>query len=135
MIKIKGSQKRIIEMDLVPLINIVFLLLIFFMLTSSSISGVLQAELPDAQSASKVPGKNIVIKVSRAGLLELNGVAVELDDVQSHMAQVLAQTKIKAVEIHGDKNIKFGLFGRIIEDIRSAGVEDFIFATHKPLEP
>ena len=60
MIKIKGNQKRNIEMDLVPLINIVFLLLIFFMLTSSSISGVLQAELPEALSASKVPGKNIV---------------------------------------------------------------------------
>ena len=32
MIKIKGNKKRDIEMDLVPLINIVFLLLIFFML-------------------------------------------------------------------------------------------------------
>ena len=105
MIKIKGNQKRNIEMDLVPLINIVFLLLIFFMLTSSSMSGALQAELPKAQSASKIPGKNIVIKISRAGLLELNGTAVDQDELQSQVEQVLAQTKIKAVEIHGDKNI------------------------------
>jgi len=132
MIKIKGNQKRNIEMDLVPLINIVFLLLIFFMLTSSSISGVLQAELPEALSASKVPGKNIVIKVSQTGLLEVNGSAIGLDELQSHVEQVLAQTKTKVVEIHGDKNIKFELFGGVIGKIRRAGVEDFIFATDKP---
>ena len=132
MIKIKANQKRTIEMDLVPLINIVFLLLIFFMLTSSSMSGALQAELPKAHSASKIPGKNIVIKISRAGLLELNGIAVGSDELQSQMEQVLAQTKIKAVEIHGDKNIQFELFGRLIGKVRAAGVEDFIFATDKP---
>ncbi len=131
MIKIKGNQKRNIEMDLVPLINIVFLLLIFFMLTSSSMSGALQAELPKALSASKIPGKNIVIKISRAGSLELNGIVVGRDELQSQVEQVLAQTKIKAVEIHGDKNIQFELFGSLIEQIRAAGVEDFIFATDK----
>lgn len=135
MSKIKGNQKRNVEMDLVPLINIVFLLLIFFMLTSSSISGVLQAELPEAHSASKVPGKNIVIKISRGGLLELNGSAVARDELQSLLEQVLAQTKIKSVEIHGDRNIEFELFGRIIEAIRRAGVEDFIFGTQSLNNP
>ena len=135
MIKIKGNQKRNIEMDLVPLMNIVFLLLIFFMLTSSSISGVLQAELPEAHSASKVPGKNIVIKISRAGFLELNGTSVTRDELQSQVEQVLAQNKFKAVEIHGDRNIEFALFGRIIEEIRRAGVEDFIFATQSRKNP
>jgi len=119
-------------MDLVPLINIVFLLLIFFMLTSSSISGILQAKLPEAHSASKVPGKNIVIKISRAGLLELNGEDVGLDEIQNLVEQVLAETKAKAVEIHGDKNIQFKLFSRIIKQVRAAGFEDFIFATDKP---
>jgi biopolymer transport protein ExbD len=51
------------------------------------------------------------------------------------MIQALAMNKIKTIEIHGDKNIQFELFGKIIEQIRMAGAEDFIFATEKPKGP
>jgi biopolymer transport protein ExbD len=85
MIKFKGNPTRNIDIDLVPLINIVFLLLIFFMLTSSSISGVLKAELPEVYSTSKVHGKNILIKISRAGFLEVNGTTVGRDELQSQV--------------------------------------------------
>jgi len=135
MINIVGNRKRSVDLDLVPLINIVFLLLIFFMLTSSSISGVLKAELPEAQSADKVHEKNIIVKISRSGLLELNGEPIEGSALKDLMIQALAMNKIKTIEIHGDKNIQFELFGKIIEQIRMAGAEDFIFATEKPKGP
>ena len=135
MLNIHGNRKRDLELDLVPLINIVFLLLIFFMLTSNSISGVLKAELPEAQSASKISEKNILIKISRTGLIELNGEPVERDALQSRVALELTQHKTKTIEIHGDKNIEFELFGKIIEETRQAGAEDFIFAAQKPQKP
>lgn len=129
--KINNSRKRTIEIDLVPLINIVFLLLIFFMLTSNSMSSSLTAELPNAQSSSIIKKKNIILKISIARLIELNGKIVKQSELHDLLRVALNQTKAKVVEIHGDKNIEFELFGEIIGVARRAGAEDFIFATKR----
>ncbi len=132
MINLNQPRKRTLELDLVPLINIVFLLLIFFMLTSSSISSSLKAELPEAKSSNKISDKNISLVISNSGMIELNGKPVADKELEDIVRQELAEGKTKTIEIHGDKNIEFQLFGEIIEKVRRAGAEDFIFATQKP---
>ncbi len=129
MINIKNSKKRSIELDLIPLINIVFLLLIFFMLTSSSISSSLKAELPTAQSSNPIKKKNSILKISLEGVIELNGKSVLADELGARLKAELTQEKSKTIEVRGDKNIGFEDFGKIISDARNAGVEDFVFAT------
>ena len=129
MINIQSSKKRSMELDLIPLIIIVFLLLIFFMLTSSSISSSLKAELPVAQSFNPIKKKNNILKISLEGLIELNGKPVLVDELEDRLRVELTQEKSKIIELHGDKNIEFEVFGKIIENARSAGAEDFIFAT------
>jgi biopolymer transport protein ExbD len=129
MINIQSSRKRRVELDLIPLINIVFLLLIFFMLTSSFISSSLKAELPIAQSSIPIKKKNNILKISLEGLIELNGKFVLTGELEDRLKVELTQEKSKTIEVHGDKNIEFEVFGKIIGDARNAGVEDFIFAT------
>lgn len=132
MIKIKTTRKKNLELDLIPLINIVFLLLIFFMLTSSSISSALKANLPEARSAKKIQSKNHVLKISESGGLELNGKLVNRKELLKQIESLLGTNKTKTLELQGDKNINFKLFGGIISDVRNAGIENFIFATQKP---
>ena len=129
MINIQSSKKRGMELDLIPLINIVFLLLIFFMLTSSSISSSLKAELPIAQSSIPIKKKNNILKISLEGLIELNGKPVLTGELEDRLKVELTQEKSKTIEVNGDKNIEFEIFGEIIGVARNAGVEGFIFAT------
>ncbi|MBC8285069.1 MAG: biopolymer transporter ExbD [Nitrospinae bacterium] len=131
MITINPSRKRIIELDLIPLINIVFLLLIFFMLTSSSISSSFKAELPEAKTHTKIINKNIILKISESGLLELNGKKIEQGQLQVRLRDELAERETKTIEVRGDKNAEFESFGEIIGLARNAGIEDFIFATQE----
>ncbi|MFT4578791.1 MAG: biopolymer transport protein ExbD [Nitrospinales bacterium] len=131
MINIQSPKKRNIELDLIPLINIVFLLLIFFMLTSNSISSALKAELPIAETSTKIENENIVLIISVAGKIELNGKQIEHGDIQDRLKAVLDQGKTNTIEIHGDKYIEFEIFGKIIGEARKAGAEDFIFATEE----
>lgn len=119
------------ELDLIPLINIVFLLLIFFMLTSSSITSSLKAELPTAQSSIPIKKKNNILKISIEGQIELNGKPVLTEELEDRLKVELTQEKSKTIEVHGDKNIEFQVFGKIIGDARNAGAEDFVFATKK----
>ena len=129
MVKIQTNRKRSLELDLIPLINIVFLLLIFFMLTSTSISSALKANLPEARSSKKNQNKNQVLKISESGILELNGKPINREEMIRQIGDLLEVNKTKTLELQGDKNIKIKLFGKIISDLRKAGVENFIFAT------
>jgi biopolymer transport protein ExbD len=131
MVKIQTTRKKNLELDLIPLINIVFLLLIFFMLTSTSISGALKANLPEARSSQKIQNKNHVLKISASGRIELNGDSVDRKGMVRQIKKLLKVGKTKTLEVHGDKDISFKIFGGIISDLRSAGVENFIFATQK----
>lgn len=132
MIKIINNRKKNLELDLIPLINIVFLLLIFFMLTSSSITSALKADLPEARSSQKIKNKNYVLKISESGDLELDGNSVKRDEMIRQIENLLKENKTKTLELQGDKNIDFKLFGGIVSDARKAGIEDFIFATQNP---
>ncbi len=105
------------------------------MLTSSSISGLLKTDLPEAESSNKIGKKNIVIKVSAAGPIELNEVSVSSNDLQERVKDELSRTKNQVIEIHGDKKLEFETFGKIISGARKAGAREFIFATQKPLPP
>ncbi len=129
MINISCSRKRNTELDLIPLINIIFLLLIFFMLTSNSISNALKADLPVAETSTKIEKKNIVLKISLTGKIELNGKRIAQGEMEDRLKAELDQGKTHTIEVHGDKNIEFKIFGKIIEEARKAGAEDFIFAT------
>ena len=71
MIKFQKTERDTFSLDLVPMINIVFLLLIFFMLTSTAMKSVLGVDLPEASSSTEISGKNLVIKINKDGILEL----------------------------------------------------------------
>lgn len=131
MIKIQTYRKKNLELDLIPLINIVFLLLIFFMLTSTSISSSLKANLPEARSSHKIQNKNHVLKISELGSLELDGKSINREKMFRQIGGIVEASKTKTLELQGDKNVSFKLFGEIIRDVRKAGVENFIFATQK----
>ena len=102
------------------------------MLTSSSISSALKADLPEARSSQKIKNKNHVLKISESGDLELDGNSVKRNELIRQIENLLKENKTKTLELQGDKNIDFKLFGGIVSDARKAGIEDFIFATQNP---
>jgi biopolymer transport protein ExbD len=133
MLKFKQSEREPFRLDLVPMINVVFLLLIFFMLTSTASKSRMQVDLPEAKSANEIEKERIVLVISKTGALELEGVPILSEDLLEEFKKQFSAEQKKTVEIQADKNIEFGLFGKIIGMAREAGAEDFIFATeHTP---
>ena len=62
---------------------------------------------------------------------QLNGETVDRGEMVGQIENLLRLNKTKTLELQGDKDISFKLFGEIIKDVRKAGIENFIFATQK----
>ena len=131
MIKFQKVTRAPFRLDLVPMINVVFLLLIFFMLTSTAMKTVLRLDLPEANSSSEISGENIIIKIDKDGVLRSKGQIVENESLMLEIKEKVILNKKSVVEIHADKSIKFESFGNIIKLAREAGAEEFIFATER----
>ena len=117
------------RLDLVPMINIVFLLLIFFMLTSTAFKQSEKIELPEAESAELKTELNVVVLITSNGEVEYDGKRYSMKALIPVLQGELYEREKKIVEIQADKNIQFELFGDVIDAAKRAGAVDFILAT------
>ena len=134
MVKFQYKEKKPFKLDLIPMINIVFLLLIFFMLTATTPTkegG--KVELPKARTAEKSNKQYLTVTIDKKGVLQLEGVAITLDTLSDQLEKKVSGRKNTVIAIHADKVIEFELFGKVIALAKQAGAEDFILATEQAL--
>ena len=129
MIRFPYKEKSTFKLDLIPMINVVFLLLIFFMLTSTTSLQVKKVELPKAKTAEKNSKQFLTVTIDKNGSLELDGKAIAIEALPVHLEKKVAEKQNAVISKHADKVIEFGLFGKVIELAKQAGAEDFMLAT------
>ncbi|MEC7786454.1 MAG: biopolymer transporter ExbD [Nitrospinota bacterium] len=129
MIRFPYKEKLPFKLDLIPMINVVFLLLIFFMLTSTTTLQSKKVELPKAKTAEKNSKQFLIMTIDKNGSLELDGKALTIEALPAHLEKKVSEKKNTVISIHADKAIEFELFGKVIELAKQAGAEDFMLAT------
>ena len=130
MIQFPYKEKEPFKLDLIPMINVVFLLLIFFMLTSTTpTKQKTKIDLPKVKTAEKNSKQFLVMTIDKNGSMQLDGKAVTFEVLPAHLEKKISDKKNTVISIHADKIIEFELFGKVIELAKQAGAVDFMLAT------
>jgi len=120
--------------DLTPLVDIVFLLLIFFMLTSSFVEvkpGV-KVNLPQA-SAPNVGEKNdVTVSIDINNTLYLNNRVISPKDLYFNLSKLVKVNPNILAIVEADKGVTHGKVVRVMDLIRRAGVKKIAIATKPP---
>ena len=124
MLDLFPSQRKRFQIDMAPLIDVVFLLLIFFMLTFAIQGQGLAISLPEGEETEKVE-KDIVVKIDRNNKLYLNDRQIEIDSLGTALGEDLLRRSDKLVVIDSAPKVKYGLFARVLDVSREAGAEHF----------
>ena len=124
MLDLFPSQKKRFEIDMAPLIDVVFLLLIFFMLTFAIQGQGLAISLPEGEETQKEE-KDIIVKIDRNNNLHLNGQQIQIDSLKSILSEELLSRADKLVGIDSAPRVKYDLFARVLDISREAGAENF----------
>ncbi len=124
MLDLFPSQRKRFQIDMAPLIDVVFLLLIFFMLTFAIQGQGLAISLPEGEETEKVE-KDIVVKIDRNNKLYLNDRQIEIDSLGAALGEDLLRRSDKLVVIDSAPKVKYGLFARVLDVSREAGAEHF----------
>ena len=106
-----------------PLIDCVFQLMIFFMLTSSFPAPVLKLTLPNASTREKVDPEQLVVSIDSQGQIFVNADQVKLEDLKHVLQSRLTKLERKQVNFRGDQNLRYQLFVRVMDIAKQAGAQ------------
>ncbi|MFQ5482445.1 MAG: ExbD/TolR family protein [Nitrospinaceae bacterium] len=126
MIEIQNMRKRKFRMDMAPLIDVVFLLLIFFMLTFAVLGQAMDVRLPDGEAAAAAEAEEpLTIMIDREGQVRINGRATAMQDLKQDLQARLERRRDKVVNLETFGNTRFEQFAAVLDLSRQAGAEDF----------
>lgn len=116
-------------LNITPLIDMVFILLIFFAVNSSFVkeSGV-EIERPSAKSAVAQDQANIMIAVTREGQIWIDKQRVDPRSIRGHVERLHAENPEGSVVIMADEASKTGLVIEVLDQARLAGVPNVAVA-------
>jgi biopolymer transport protein ExbD len=120
-----GSNRGIfVEMNAVPLIDVLLVLLVIFMIIPHKQKG-LMAELPQPAPPDRPVDPQssvIVIQVLADGTLRINQEAVNWGGLGARLEQILGSRANRTAFVRGDGALEFQVVARVIDVMRSAGV-------------
>ena len=123
------DQEEDISIDMTPMMDIVFIMLIFFIVTTSFIkeSGI-DINRPSADTAERKERGNILIAITPNDEVWIDKHRVDIRSVRSHVERLKAENPEGAVVIQADKDSKNGLLVQIMDQARLAGVQNVSIA-------
>ncbi|MFA6470648.1 MAG: biopolymer transporter ExbD [Candidatus Latescibacterota bacterium] len=111
-------------MDMTPMIDCVFLLLIFFMVTTVFKNPAqLKMTLPDAYFPTKLDSKQITIELDAEGTIAIAGKQATIDQFDSYLVNEKQKSGTKSVVIRADKAAKHGDVLRLMRLAKGVGIE------------
>ena len=126
-----AEPEESIELNLIPLIDIIMFLLIFFISTTSFIEepGV-QVEKPKAASAKQTDKNSIIFAVTSDGKIAYGGKEIGLGGVRPTVKRLCAKEPLPVV-IQSDENSYSGMVINVIDEAKLGGAKDVSLATGK----
>ncbi|MGY0217017.1 ExbD/TolR family protein [Endozoicomonadaceae bacterium StTr2] len=130
--KHQESDQNSAAVDMTPLIDIVFILLIFFILSASfQTRQSIEVERPQAQSNSQSSGASLVVTLERNGQISIDGQKLELAVLTLRAQQKMAGAAISTAIVQADKKVDSGRLIAVIDKLRLAGIDHVAVATDK----
>ena len=119
------------DIDLTPMIDVVFLLLIFFLLTSIFSKPSIPLDLPEAETARIEGEPEISVIVKKDGDILLNGRNIGLSELFGELSVFHKNNGSKDIAIISDKTVPFGRVVEVMDAIKMAWLENISIVTEK----
>ena len=114
----RRKSRRFADIDITPLIDVLFMLIIFFVLTATFIQGKLDIDLPSGEGTASDMKRALTLTVEKDGTIFWDGVKVSREELP-----VLARgAREREILIAGDKNAPFGKVAEVLSILKKEGI-------------
>lgn len=118
------------NIDLTPMLDVIFIMLIFFIVTTSFVkeSGI-EVDRPKAATSEQKPKATIIVSIDANGLVWLDKRQIDINSVSANIERLKATNTQNSVIIAADINSNTGDVVTVMDQIRSAGIKNISIST------
>ena len=130
--KISNDDEAIAEINIVPFVDIILVVLIIFMVTTPLImKPSIKVKLPKAASSEKTTPSQFNITITSKGAFLLNGKIAVIDEIAKYAKEQAAKSPDTQAIISADEAAMHGSLMSVIDAVKSQGIEKFAITTDK----
>ena len=136
MISLRPRSEHRAELDLTPFMDVIFILLIFFIIASAFAVRGLDIDLPSAQSSQALSGRVVEVRLEKNGSYLCDGVPVERDFLRYKLQDIVRGFKKEPGQLvlKADPAAPVDALIFVVDEVRMLGGEKLMVATSRPEE-
>ena len=127
------TQTTLAEINMIPFIDIVLVLLIIFMVTAPVIQSGIEVNVPKTQVVREIAEEKLVVTVDKEQHLFLQNDPVNINELVDKVRERLLDPTRQSVYLRADESVPFGTFATVLDRLKFAGIENVSIVT-QPLE-
>jgi biopolymer transport protein ExbD len=136
--KIEVRSQKKARIEIIPMIDVIFFLLVFFMISSlahekfNSVS----VNLPKTSSSPNAIKQKVILSIETSGNIYLNQNKITLSSLPDVLAHVMKDMPDETVIVNADQNVNYGLVMTVLDQVKSVGVRKFaLLSKYDPKMP
>jgi biopolymer transport protein ExbD len=128
--QLRNKPRKKIFINITSLIDVIFMMLLFFMITSTFLEQPgIKLELPTARTSANAEPQEYVLTIDKKGELFLNRQPVTLAGLEAEIRKALPRMKDSALVLKADQEISHGLVVRVMDMAKRGGIKKLIIGT------
>lgn len=124
----KTTQSTLSEINMVPFIDVVLVLLIIFMITAPILQSGIEVDVPKTTTVKEINEQRLVISIDKNQLIYLGDTPINIHQLGSKVKAQLKKPQ-DSVFLRADETIPFGTFAKVIDTLRQSGVANISIVT------
>jgi biopolymer transport protein ExbD len=126
-----GGDEPMVDINIVPLVDVTLVVLIIFMVTTTSIMAI-KVNLPDAATGESQDDSSLAIVVDAQGELTMDGAPVSEDELRARVREAHARNPEVVCLISGDRDARHGDVIHLVDVVKQEGVARYAFNIDPP---
>jgi biopolymer transport protein ExbD/biopolymer transport protein TolR len=125
----KQTDTSLSEINIVPFVDVVLVLLIIFMITAPILQSGIEVDLPKTKTVKTISENRLVVTIDRAQRIYLGSNPVNIHDLGAKLHSQMHNPERDAVFLRCDKTVPFGAFATVIDELRQSGIPNVSVVT------
>lgn len=124
----KKTAMSLAEVNVIPLVDIVFTLLIIFMIMAPVIHKGIEVRVPDSSVGETVPERNHhIVSITQEGNVWFDDQEIPLENLKTHLQELSSE---ETIYVQADKTISYGMVVDVITEIKEGGIRNVGLVTN-----
>lgn len=127
------TRTALAEINMVPFIDIVLVLLIIFMITAPVIQSGIDVSVPKTELVRELSEEKLVVTINKAQEVFLQNEIVNINELGARIRQKLPDPTRQSIYLQADESIPFGVYATVLDRLKIAGIDNISVVT-QPLD-